>query len=304
MSMSVFLDRAEPPPAENGAVRVERPAAQSAPVVLASPHSGRSYSQSFLADSRLDPLTLRRSEDSFVDQLFAAGPSLGLPLVAARFPRAYCDVNREPYELDQQMFEDRLPPFVNTRSVRVACGLGTIARVVTDGAEIYRRRLSFAEAEQRLRQCYRPYHRALRDLIDETVAGFGGALLVDCHSMPSVGGPMDQDAGLGRKDIVLGDRYGTSCDGRIVSMIEAILKSYGFDVVRNNPYAGGYTTQLYGVPGRSVHALQIEINRALYMDERKVERKAGFDELREKLTALLTALPSAVSPAALGFSVA
>ena len=304
MSVSASLDRAEAPSAEGGPVSVIRPAAQTAPDVLASPHSGRAYADSFLADSRLDALTLRRSEDSFVDLLFAAGPPLGMPLIAARFPRAYCDVNREPYELDQQMFEDRLPAFVNTRSVRVACGLGTIARVVTDGAEIYRRRLSFAEAEQRLRQCYRPYHRALKLLVDETVAQFGAALLIDCHSMPSVGGPMDQDAGLGRKDIVLGDRYGSACDPRLVSTIETILRSYGFDVVRNNPYAGGHTTQLYGAPARGVHAVQIEINRALYMDERKVERKAGFDELKAKMTALLSALHQSVSPALLASSVA
>ncbi|MFZ1991536.1 MAG: N-formylglutamate amidohydrolase [Alphaproteobacteria bacterium] len=288
------LDRAETPD-ESVPVSVRRPSHQVAPIVLASPHSGRAYSPGFLADSKLDAITLRRSEDSFVDEIFGAGPSLGLPLVAALFPRAFCDVNREPYELDQQMFEDRLPAFVNTRSVRVACGLGTIARVVTDGAEIYRRRLSFAEAEQRLRQCYRPYHRALKKLIDDAIHTFGTAILIDCHSMPSVGGPMDQDAGVGRKDIVLGDRYGTSCDGRIVAMIEDALKGLGFDVVRNNPYAGGHTTQLYGMPARGIHAVQIEINRALYMDERKVEKRPGFDDIARKMTKMLEMLAHGVN---------
>ena len=293
-------DGMEPPPDQNGPVGVFRPVHQVAPIVLASPHSGRFYSKSFLADSKLDPLMLRRSEDSFIDEIFGAGPSLGLPLVAARFPRAYCDVNREPYELDQQMFEDRLPAFVNTRSVRVACGLGTIARVVTDGAEIYRRRLFFAEAEQRLRQCYRPYHRALKMLVDETFATFGTAVLIDCHSMPSVGGPMDQDAGIGRKDIVLGDRYGTSCDARIIASIEHVLKGLGYDVARNNPYAGGHTTQIYGMPARGVHAVQIEINRALYMDERKIERRPGFAEVAQKMTTMLQTLAHGLNSALYG----
>ena len=288
------LDRAETPE-ESMPVAVRRPSHQVAPIILASPHSGRAYSPGFLADSKLDAVMLRRSEDCFVDEIFGAGPSCGLPLVAALFPRAFCDVNREPYELDQQMFEDRLPAFVNTRSVRVACGLGTIARVVTDGAEIYRRRLSFAEAEQRLRQCYRPYHRALKKLVDDTTRAFGTAILIDCHSMPSVGGPMDQDAGLGRKDIVLGDRYGTSCDGRIVAMIEDMLKGLGFDVVRNNPYAGGHTTQLYGMPARGIHAVQIEINRALYMDERRVEKRPGFDDITSKMTKMLEMLTQGVN---------
>ena len=288
------LDRAETPD-ESAPISVRRPAHQAAPIVLASPHSGRIYTESFLADSKLDAVTLRRSEDCFVDEIFGVGPSFGLPLVAALFPRAYCDVNREPYELDQQMFEDRLPAFVNTRSVRVACGLGTIARVVTDGAEIYKRRLSFAEAEQRLRMCYRPYHRALKRLVDDTIQGFGTAILIDCHSMPSVGGPLDQDAGLGRKDIVLGDRYGTSCDARIVAMIEDMLKGLGFDVVRNNPYAGGHTTQLYGLPARGVHAVQIEINRALYLDERKVEKRPGFEEVTRKVSQMLEMLARGVN---------
>jgi N-formylglutamate amidohydrolase len=296
MSMPLSLERA-PPHSESSAIFLMRPEVQTAPIVLASPHSGRAYSESFLADSKLDALTLRRSEDGFVDEIFGAGPSLGMPLLAARFPRAYCDVNREPYELDQQMFEDRLPAFVNTRSVRVACGLGTIARVVTDGAEIYRRRLSFAEAEQRLRQCYRPYHRALKSLVEDTLEEFGTALLIDCHSMPSVGGPMDQDAGLGRKDIVLGDRYGTACDNRVLAIIEDRLRSFGFDVVRNNPYAGGHTTQVYGAPARGVHALQIEVNRALYMDERRVERASGFQTLVAKMTELLAALAEVIKPA-------
>jgi N-formylglutamate amidohydrolase len=300
MSIALATEHADEPASDAGPLDIKRPRIQTAAIVLASPHSGRTYSPAFLADSKLDPLTLRRSEDSFVDEIFDAGPELGMPLLAARFPRAYCDVNREPYELDQQMFEDRLPAFVNTRSVRVACGLGTIARVVTDGAEIYRRRLHFAEAEQRLKQCYRPYHRALKSLIDETSDRFGAALLIDCHSMPSVGGPMDQDAGLGRKDVVLGDRYGTACEQKLVAIIEDAFKAAGFEVARNNPYAGGHTTQLYGLPSRRIHALQIEINRALYMDERRVERRAGFQEVRSKIGAILGTVARNVKPVLAG----
>jgi N-formylglutamate amidohydrolase len=258
--------------------------------VLSSPHSGRDYPESFVRQSRLDPLALRRSEDFLVDEIFGAGPSLGMPLVAARFPRAFCDANREPYELDPQMFEERLPAFVNTRSVRVACGLGTIARVVSDGAEIYDRRLSFAEAESRLAQCYRPYHEALKEMVAETSARFGHALLLDCHSMPSIGGPLDLDAGLGRKDLVLGDRYGTSSDPKIVRLMESLLREQGFDVARNSPYAGGHTTQLYGRPSRGLHAVQIEINRALYMDERRIEPGPGFTEITRRMGAFLTGL--------------
>ncbi len=231
-----------------------------------------------------------------IDDLFGAGPPLGMPFVAARFPRVYCDANREPYELDPQMFEGRLPSFVNTRSVRVACGLGTIARVVADGAEIYRRRLSFAEAEARVNACYRPYHAALQQVVTETATRFGAALVLDCHSMPSVGGPLDLDAGLGRRDVVLGDRYGTACSPRLMAAIESILKAEGFDVGRNAPYAGGHTTQLYGRPGRGLHAVQIEINRGLYMDERRIEPNEGYPALRAKLASVLSEVARSVSP--------
>src|SRR5213075_3261192 len=176
-----------------GALDVRQPAARALPLVLASPHSGAEYPSDLLAASRLDPLTLRRSEDSYVDALFGAGPELGAPLLAARFPRAYLDVNREPWELDPAMFSDVLPGFANTRSPRVRMGLGTIARVVASGEEIYARKLSFAEAKQRIETLYFPYHAALRALLDDTAAAFGGYLLIDCHSMPSAA-----SAGAGR----------------------------------------------------------------------------------------------------------
>ncbi len=253
--------------------------AQTVPIIFASPHSGRDYPASFVAASRLDPLTLRRSEDSFVDELFVATPNHGAPLLRALFPRAYVDPNREPYELDPSMFDGALPDEANTSSPRVAAGLGTIARVVCSGAEIYDNKLSVDEALYRIETFYRPYHAELRRLVERTKARFGAALLVDCHSMPSVGGPMDQDPGLKRVDFVLGDAHGASCAPALSDAVGTFLRNAGYIVTRNAPYAGGFTTRHYGRPGEGVHALQIEINRALYMNEATYERKPYFATL-------------------------
>src|SRR5262245_46995006 len=199
---------------------VRESAEQRVPFVFNSPHSGNHYPERFLALTRLDGMAIRRSEDCFVDELFGAAVPLGAPLLAARFPRAYLDVNREPWELDPAMFADSLPAFVNSRSPRVRMGLGTIARVVASGEEIYARKLRFAEARQRVESLYHPYHNALRQLVLDTEAEFGGYLLIDCHSMPSaaseVGG---QDA-----DIVLGDCHGAACAPRLVQAARAFLK--------------------------------------------------------------------------------
>lgn len=271
-------------------LHIDAPASQSLPMVLASPHSGRRYPAAFLAQSALDPLTLRRSEDSYVDELFAAAPGKGMPLLKALFPRAYIDVNRDAYELDPAMFAGRLPDFVMTDTPRVAAGLGTIARQVASGAEIYREKLSFADAERRIANLYRPYHRALRGLVEETVARFGQCLLIDCHSMPSIGGPGDSDSGTERVDFVLGDCYGRSCAPAITDQAEKSLQALGFCVVRNMPYAGGYTTRHYGDPAGKVHTLQIEINRRLYMNEASHEKTDGFDQLKGQLSSLLDSL--------------
>ena len=278
-------------PAEDGVVVVARPARQTLPVVFASPHSGADYPAAFVAASRLDRATLRKSEDSFVDELFAAAPAHGAPLIKALFPRAYVDPNREPFELDPQMFVEALPAYVNAHSPRVAAGLGTIARVVATGAEIYRDKLSFAEAAGRIDALYRPYHRALRALVEATRQAFGRCLLIDCHSMPSVGGPMDLDSGKSRVDFVLGDCFGVSCDPAITAHVEAALAAGGRTVTRNTPYSGGYTTVHYGRPADGVHALQIEINRALYMDEDRYERLARMGALTGCLEALIASLP-------------
>jgi N-formylglutamate amidohydrolase len=271
---------------------VLQPAPQALPLVLASPHSGAEYPDEFLAASRLDPLTLRRSEDSFVDEIFASGPELGAPLVAARFPRAYLDVNREPWELDPAMFADALPNYVNIRSPRVRMGLGTIARVVASGEEIYARKLRFAEARTRVETLYHPYHQALRRLVLDTEAAFGGCLLIDCHSMPSAA---SEAGGQGPADIVLGDCHGTSCAPEIVAAARSFLTRRNLAVALNAPYAGGFTTAHYGNPRRGRHALQIEINRALYMDERHVRRKPELARLAAEMKALVAYLGELMS---------
>lgn len=264
------------------------------PLVFASAHSGRAYPPSLLAQSRLDAHSLRRSEDSFVEELYAAAPSLGAPLLAATFPRVFCDANREPWELDPTMFEDPLPDWVNTRSPRVGAGLGTIARIVSNGEPVYRRRLRFAEAESRVRHCWQPYHAALVELIETTRARFGHCLLIDCHSMPTYppGGLV--------ADMVLGDAHGTACGPRITRLVEAFLIERGYRVRRNDPYAGGYVTRHYGRPRERIHALQIEIARALYMDEAAIERGRGFARLQGDLTALIAMLGSADWPSLIG----
>src|SRR5712692_3547168 len=276
-----------PRQAADDALALRQPPRRAIPLVVASPHSGANYPDDLLASTRLDPLTLRRSEDSFVDALFAAVPDLGAPLISARFPRAYLDVNREAWELDPAMFSDTLPSFVNVRSPRVRMGLGTIARVVASGEEIYARKLRFAEARQRVDALYHPYHHALRRLVDETEANFGGYLLLDCHSMPSAASTV---GGQHTAEIILGDCYGASCAPRIVEAARAFLAKRNFAVVLNAPYAGGFTTVHYGNPRRGRHALQIEINRALYMDERRYRKKPGFERLKAEMTGLIAHL--------------
>ena len=252
------------------------PAECRGPVLFNSPHSGRIYPRAFLLTSRLDLATLRRSEDSFVDDLIAGIAARGHPIMKAHFPRCYVDVNREPYELDPRMFDGRLPSFANTRSMRVAGGLGTVARVVGDAQEIYDQRISVAEALQRIDGLYKPYHRALRRVFMRLHRDFGAAVLIDCHSMPSATGAKDERP---RADLVIGDRYGTSCVAIVAETIEETMRGFGYVVSRNKPYAGGFITEHYGNPAAGLHAIQLEINRALYMDERHYERAASFARL-------------------------
>jgi N-formylglutamate amidohydrolase len=253
------------------------------PAVFNSPHSGSVYPHNFLAATRLDIATLRRSEDSFVDELVAGVVGRGYPLMRAHFPRCYVDVNREPYELDPRMFDGRLPSFANTRSMRVAGGLGTVARVVGESQEIYGQRIPVEDAIRRIEGLYKPYHRALRRLFARQHREFGAAVLIDCHSMPSTAGAKDERP---RADIVLGDRYGTSCVPAIAETVEALLRGRGYVVSRNKPYAGGFITEHYGNPAVGLHAIQLELNRALYMDERRYERAASFQSVAADLESL------------------
>lgn len=290
-TLASSLDR-RVPATDHHAYEIFEAAEQTVPFVFASPHSGLDYPPEFVAAARLDPLTLRRSEDSFVDELFARVPNHGAPILCAKFPRAYVDPNREPFELDPDMFDDALPSYVNAASPRVAAGLGTIARVVTSGAEIYKGKLSFADALDRINRLYRPYHDALSGLVERTKARFGYAVLIDCHSMPSIGGPMDKDPGRKRVDFVLGDSHGASCDPRLTDLAEEVLGDMGYVVRRNLPYAGGFTTRHYGNPAAAVHALQIEVNRAIYMDEDRFERLDGFDTVVRNMGHLVGVLTS------------
>ena len=276
--------------AEIQAVTVHRPVSQTVPLVFASPHSGRLYPPEFVSTARLDLLSLRRSEDSFVDELFAAAPSFGAPLLTACFPRAYCDPNREPWELDPAMFEDKLPAWVNTTSARVGAGLGTIARVVASGEAIYRGKLSFTEAERRVQTCWQPYHDTLTALIGGTRAVFGGCILVDCHSMPAPGCAGTSVRGRIGAEMVLGDAHGTACAPRITRFVEQVLMELGYVVRRNDPYAGGYVTRNYGRPREDVHALQLEIARGLYMNEARIERLPRFAGVQRDLTLLMDRL--------------
>src|SRR5688572_21679450 len=276
-----IVDEFDPP------FTVTEPAMQTVPFVFNVPHAGAIYPAAFLASSRLDAVALRRSEDAFVDELFAPVMELGAPLMTAHFPRAFLDLNREPYELDSRMFDGRLPSFANTRSMRVAGGLGTIPRIVADGQEIYRTRLPVDEALHRIEWLYTPYHRTLRHLVRRTSQLFGHAILIDCHSMPS--SSVSREEGV-KADVVLGDRYGTSCATLLIDLVEAALRGRGYTVVRNKPYAGGFITEHYGEPALGRHALQIEINRSLYMDERSLARRPDFgavaDDLRDAFAAV------------------
>lgn len=292
------LPAIEPRREDEGAAasfEVLRPESQTLPLVVASPHSGRVYPEAFLAASRLSPLDLRRSEDSFVDELFLGAVKQGAPLLRALFPRAYVDPNREPYELDPAMFEDSLPDYVNARSPRVSAGLGTIARVVANGAEIYRDKLSFAEALQRIERHYWPYHTALKELVEETRASFGCCILLDCHSMPS-SNEINPDSdgkrprGPQALDFVLGNCHGGACAPVVTGSVASTLERLGYSVGRNVPYSGGFVTRHYGRPDVGLHSLQIEINRALYMDEEEITRKAELRLLAEQMNEVIRAL--------------
>jgi len=264
------------------------PLRRTAPLIFASPHSGRRYPAELLADARVGLISLRRSEDAYVDELFAGAAAHGACVLSASVARAFVDLNRDPAELDPDMFDERPPASTHTSSARVQAGLGAIPRVSGDGQNIYRRKLSLDEAERRIASVHRPYHALLQNLVAETKALFGCAVLIDCHSMPN------NARGAHAPDIVLGDRYGASCHPSVTALAEATLRRLNYRVARNTPFAGGHTTQTYGRPIAQMHALQIEINRGLYLDERTLERTNGYTRVRADMTRLAEALSAAM----------
>jgi N-formylglutamate amidohydrolase len=287
------MDGSVPLVADDAAFDITLPLAggRATPLIFSTPHSGRIYPKSLLAASRLDATAIRRSEDAHVDDLIAEATEHGATVIAARLARAWMDVNREPWELDATMFEDEVPAYARARTAKVAAGLGAIARIVGDGQEIYHRKLTFAEASARVAAVHEPYHAALGALIAGKRRRHGAAILIDWHSMPSAAvGPRP---GGSRCDIVLGDRFGAACAPPVIRLVEQTLRGMGYGVVRNTPYAGGYTTEHYGRPHRGVHALQIEVNRSIYMDEASLAPTAGYASLKADLGALFAALTAA-----------
>ncbi len=277
-------------PGEGPAFEVRRPPELVTPLIFASPHAGRLYPRSLMAASRLDAHAIRRSEDAFVDELIAPGFEMGIAGVVCRTARVFVDVNRDPWELDPMMFDAPLPPYARSQTPRVAAGLGSIARLVSEGQEIYARKLDFAEAKARIEQAHKPYHAALGALIEEARARFGLAVLVDWHSMPSAAAAGEARRGRGRPEIVLGDRHGAACGRGLSVLMRRTLEASGYVVALNAPYAGGWTTQTYGRPENGVHALQVEMDRGLYLDEAALERSDGYPRLARDLERLFRTL--------------
>lgn len=266
------------------AYSIEMPQGWQSPVVIASPHSGSNYPKTFVSQSILDANRLRSSEDAFVDQLFAAAPRLGMPLLTAKMPRAYVDLNRSSDELDPALIEGARRRGQNPR---IASGLGVIPRVVANGREIYRGKIPMDEAVARIDDYWVPYHAALQRLLDASHTRFGRAILIDCHSMPHEAIESCSPRRERRPQIVLGDRFGAAADAAIVDQVEAAFAEVGFRVARNSPFAGAYITQTYGRPFRHQHAIQVEIDRSLYMHEADVAPNDGFDDVRARLTLAL-----------------
>jgi N-formylglutamate amidohydrolase len=268
----------------------------SVPMVFNSPHSGTHIPDELAKATSLPDAKLHSSEDSYVDELFSGCVDVGAPLMRAMFSRSFLDLNREPYEFDARMFQGKLPAYVNCSSPRVASGLGTIPRTVGDGILIYDAPLQLEDALNRVETYYRPYHRALGQLLEEAYMATGMALLVDCHSMPSsavshfkgVAGPIP--------DVVLGERFGSSCAPDIASRIHHTLEQAGLIVLRNKPYSGGFFTENHGRPRHARHAIQIELNRELYMNETTREKKPGFQALQNLLTSMAHALAEHIAP--------
>jgi len=282
--MSDISDTAQPDPAPPPFL-LRPPVGAPTCSVFAVPHSGRYYPPALLKKAAISPHCLRLCEDAYVDRLFSEAPGFGAALLIATHARSYLDLNRAENELDPMMFSPALDTGALYISHRVKAGLGAIPKQVAEGLNIYDSLLPQREAWQRIDTVHKPYHTRLRSLVDARRRQFGHAILIDCHSMPSEG----SSGGRGRRslpgpDIVLGDCWGTACSRELASLAEEMLVRAGFSVRRNVPYAGGFVTQHYGSPGNNVHAVQIELNRALYMDEETLDPHDGFRDVQDRLT--------------------
>lgn len=279
--------------------RLSMPRIRRSCAVFSSPHSGSDYGEATVGPSRLPAVQLRSSEDAFVDELFSAAPDCGAPLLAARVPRASVDLNRSPDDLDPALISGASRRFLNPR---IAAGLGVIPRVVAEGRPIIEGKLTLAEAHRRIGRYYHPYHARLRKLLDESRTQYGLSILYDCHSMPHDALAAAPAVWGRRPNLILGDRFGVACERWLIDAATDIFTTAGFVVARNAPFAGGYITQTYGRPQARAHALQIEVDRALYMDEARIEKLPGFDEIRGAISAAIAELvrvgPSVVPVAA------
>lgn len=282
-----MTEDSELPSNDRSGVRVARPDVRLCPIVFSSPHSGRAYPEAFLDQAILPERLLRRSEDAYVDELFARAPELGASLICADFPRSYVDVNRHPEELDQSMFYNSPEQTGVGDTARSRAGLGVVPRIAADGRSIYDQKMPYETARGRLDAHYRPYHDCLKNELDDIRSQFSEAILIDCHSMPS--------ASIRTADIVLGDRFGQSCAPALTALAEAMFRKHGLRVVRNRPYAGGFITEHYGRPSQGIQALQVEINRSLYLEEYSVSPKDELEKLQSTLTAWMCDLIHAIS---------
>ena len=249
-------------------------------IIFASAHSGSIYPDAFIERTDLAIKQLRRNEDAFITNLFSPAPDLGAPLIEANFPRCFVDVNRASNEL---------PSFWQTDgkiiSSRAEIGMGVVPTMLSETINIYSEPLSLTAAKIRIKDLYHPYHDALLGLIDEALSLFGKVLLIDCHSMPGF-----NSMGSRRSDIILGDRFGKSCSSEIVMLIEKLFQDLGYSVSRNYPYAGGFVTKHYGKPYESANALQIEINRDLYLNPITLDKKPGFTALAKNISIIINSI--------------
>jgi N-formylglutamate amidohydrolase len=266
------------------------PRGQPAPLVLSSPHSGRAYPPAVLAQARLGPAALRALDDGPVDELMARGCAEGATLIAATYPRAMVDLNRDCCEQDPESLSDpALLPSLRV-TIKARAGLGVVpTRLLSE--PIYETRLTSVELRRRLAQAYDPYHAQLRALVAERCQRFGAALVLDCHSMPTMPPLLRGERPI---DVALGDRFGRSCHPRLVEVAQRLLAASGLKVARNRPYAGGHITEHHGRPAQGRHALQLELRRNLFMDEATHEKHAGFAGLQALMGELARALAATV----------